>query len=69
MALRPHLVVLESSQDKSGNHCMLGIDPCYTSGGDGQQGHYVPGQQPIIPGGITKPDFQNQTHPPPPPPF
>jgi len=39
-----------------------------TSGGDGQQGHYVPGQQPSIPGGITKPDFPTNP-PPPPPPF
>ena len=31
---------------------------------ENQQGHYVPGKQPNVTGGVTKPQFQNDTGPP-----
>ena len=34
---------------------------------DNQQGHYVPGKKPNVSGGVTKPQFQNDTGPPMPP--
>ena len=33
---------------------------------ENQQGPYVPGKQPNITGGVTKPELQNQTNKPPP---